>query len=242
MSEFLWVVFPYLALTLFAVGSLARYAYRPMAWGSRSSEILEKRWLHWGSLLFHWGILFVFFGHVFGLLVPIEVYQALGVSSQMYHLGADTMGGLAGLATWVGLDILILRRLVHLRVRLNTSLGDWVSLGLLWIVVTLGDAETIVRNNLVGPYEYRLTVGPWVRELFTLHPNAALMTHVPLLLQVHIVAAFVLFAVWPFTRLVHVFSLPLAYLRRAPIQYRSRSHPGTKDARAWVAPYGQEGR
>ena len=223
MAEFLWVVLPYLTLGLFVVGSIVRYVYASMAWGSKSSQLLESRRLKWGSLLFHWGIVFVFFGHVFGLLVPIEVYGALGIDAHLYHTGADVLGGLAGLATEGGLAILIWRRLSVRRLRATTELTDWLSLALLFLVVGLGDAQTVVLNNLVGAYEYRLTVGPWVRELFTLHPSAALMAHVPLLLQVHVVASLVLFAVWPFTRLVHVFSLPLAYLRRAPIQYRARS-------------------
>lgn len=222
MAEFLWVVLPYLSLGLLVVVSVVRYLYTPMEWGSKSSQLLESRRLRWGSLLFHWGIVLVFFGHVFGLLVPIGVYGALGIDAHLYHLGADILGGLAGLATEMGLAILLWRRLTVRRLRASTEATDWLSLGLLFVVVGLGDAQTIVANNLMGAYEYRLTVGPWVRELFTLHPDAALMAHVPLLLQVHVVASLVLFAVWPFTRLVHVFSLPLAYLRRAPIQYRSR--------------------
>jgi nitrate reductase gamma subunit len=224
MAEFLWVVLPYLTLGLFVVVSVVRYLYTPMEWGSKSSQLLESARLRWGSLLFHWGIVLVFFGHVFGLLVPIGVYEALGIDAHLYHLGADLLGGLSGVATEVGLAILIWRRLSVRRLRATTDVGDWLSLGLLFVVVGLGDAQTAVVNNLVGAYEYRVTVGPWVRELFTLHPDASLMAHVPLLLQVHVIASLILFAVWPFTRLVHVLSLPLAYPRRAPIQYRQRTH------------------
>lgn len=106
--------------------------------------------------------------------------------------------------------------------RRNSSGSDFIALTLLFIVVTTGDYLTIIRNNLVGPYEYRATIGPWVRGLFVFHPNAALMVHVPVLFQVHIILAFLLFAIVPFTRLVHIWSLPLAYLRRVPIQYRDR--------------------
>jgi nitrate reductase gamma subunit len=222
MTQFWWIIYPYLALATMILGSVYRYAHNPMSWGSRSSEILEKRWLRWGSQLFHWGILFVIVGHVMGLLVPMSAYQAMGISSHLYHENADILGAIAGLMTWVGLVILLLRRLGNIRVRRNSSVSDLVSLGLLFIVVTTGDYLTIVRNNIVGPYEYRATVGPWVRGLLVLHPNASLMTHVPAIFQVHIILAFLLFAIWPFTRLVHVFSLPLAHVRRAPIQYRDR--------------------
>lgn len=223
MAEFLWVVLPYLALGLFIGGSVVRYAYDPMGWGTRSSELFEKRSLRWGSLFFHWGIVFVLAGHVFGLLVPIEAYRAVGIDAHVYHLVADVLGGAAGLGAEVGLGLLIWRRLTVRRVRMHTSVTDALALGLLFVVVGLGDVQTVVMNNLVGPYEYRTTVGPWVRELFTLHPSAALMAHVPTLLQAHVVVSLVLLGVWPFTRLVHAFSLPLAYLRRAPLQYRSRA-------------------
>lgn len=222
MTQFWWIIYPYLALATLILGSVYRYAHNPMSWGSRSSEILEKRWLRWGSQLFHWGILLVIVGHVMGLLVPMSAYQAMGISAHFYHENADILGAIAGLMTWVGLVILLLRRFGNIRVRKNSSLSDLVALSLLFIVVTTGDYLTIIRNNVVGPYEYRATVGPWVRGLFVLHPNASLMTHVPVIFQVHIILAFLLFAIWPFTRLVHVFSLPLAHVRRAPIQYRDR--------------------
>jgi nitrate reductase gamma subunit len=223
MSEVLWVVLPYLALGLLVGASVVRYAYDPMGWGTRSSQLFETRSLRWGSLLFHWGILFVLVGHVFGLVVPIEAYRAVGIDAHVYHLGADVLGGAAGLAAEAGLAVLIWRRLTVRRVRIHTSVTDALALALLFVVVGLGDLQTVVMNHLVGPYEYRTTVGPWVRELFTLHPDAALMAHVPLVLKLHVVASLVLLGVWPFTRLVHAFSLPLAYLRRAPIQYRSRA-------------------
>lgn len=222
MNQFWWLIYPYLALTVMIVGSLYRYAHNPMSWGSRSSELLEKRWLKWGSQLFHWGILFVIVGHVMGLLVPLSVYQALNISSRLYHENADILGGLAGLATWAGVLILLIRRWAFVRVRRNSSVSDMVAIIVLFLVVTTGDYVTIIRNNVLGPYEYRATVGPWLRGLLTLHPNITLMAHVPLAFQIHIILAFFLFAISPFTRLVHIWSLPLAYLRRAPIQYRDR--------------------
>ena len=222
MNQFWWLIYPYLALAVMIVGSVYRYAHNPMSWGSRSSELLEKRWLKWGSQLFHWGILLVIIGHVVGLLVPLSAYRAMGISAKFYHENADIMGGIAGLMTWVGLVILMFRRFGNNRVRRNSSLSDMLALVLLFFVVTTGDILTIVRNNLVGPYEYRSTIGPWLRGLLVLHPKVSLMAHVPILFQIHIILAFLLFAVSPFTRLVHIWSLPLAYLRRTPIQYRDR--------------------
>lgn len=223
MSQFWWVIYPYLCLAVMIGASLYRFVTRPRGWGSKSSQILEKKWLQRGSLLFHWGMLFVVGGHVLGLLIPLKIYQDMGVSTEFYHLNADVFGGLAGLITWLGCLILLLRRILHDRVRQNSSISDFVVLALLFLVVSLGDFETIIMNNLYGAYEYRLTIGPWVRGLLLFHPDASLMAHVPGVLQVHIALAFALFAVTPFSRLVHVWSAPLRYPTRAPIQYRART-------------------
>lgn len=222
MEQFWWVIFPYLSLVIMILGSIYRFIYRPIAWGSKSSQILETKMLRWGILLFHWGIIFAFLGHVMGLIIPISFYNWLGVSSEVYHFNSMLFGGLAGLATWMGVALLIVRRFVYPRVRANSSPSDWVSLSALFLAVTMGDAITVVYSNIVGPYEYRLTVGPWIRGVMTFHPNMSLMTHVPLVIQIHVVTAFLLFASVPFTRLVHIWSLPWRYILRAPIQYRSR--------------------
>lgn len=222
MTQFWWLVYPYVTLTILVVGTLYRYVFSQRSWGSKSSEILEKRWLRPGSLMFHWGMLFVIGGHVMGLLIPIGVYQALGVSTEAYHLMADVVGGIAGIAATVGCFILLMRRMVNPRVRRNSTPSDFVALGLLFLVIALGASQTVISNNVFGPYEYRLTVGPWIRGLILFHPDIQLMTHVPLLLQIHIILSFALFAVSPFTRLVHVWSAPIRYPSRAPIQYRSR--------------------
>lgn len=222
MTQFWWLIYPYIALVIMIVGTIYRFAFAKRSWGSKSSEILEKRWLRWGSLLFHWGMLFVIGGHVMGLLIPLSVYQFLHVSTEAYHFVADVFGGLAGLAATVGCGILLLRRVLNHRVRKNSTPSDFIALALLFVVIALGAGQTTIYNNIVGPYEYRLTVGPWTRGLLLLHPNPSLMIHVPIVLQIHIVLTFALFAVSPFTRLVHVWSAPLRYPTRAPIQYRAR--------------------
>ncbi|MHB9146567.1 MAG: respiratory nitrate reductase subunit gamma [Symbiobacteriia bacterium] len=217
MSLFLWVIYPYIALTIMVVGLIYRYDADPLGWTARSSELLEKWRLMWGSNLFHWGIIFAFFGHVAGILVPLAFYRAANVPDEFYHLNALAAGGLAGVATLLGLLILVVRRLGVRRIFRTSSTGDMVALALLLATAIPGMLTTISHN-----YEYRLTVGPWFRGLLTLHPDTSLMVGVPLGLQVHILLAMATFAVTPFTRLVHLFSLPLAYLRRAPIQYRLR--------------------
>jgi nitrate reductase gamma subunit len=221
-SVFLWSVFPYICLLIMLVGTIYRYHFNQLSWTSKSSELLEKRLLSIGSRLFHWGIVFVFLGHIAGLLFPLWLYSAIGISPEMYHIGAEVLGGFFGLMAFVGISILLYRRITNRRVRRNSDISDFVTDGLLWIVILLGLMMTIGYDPIYGAFEYRTTVGPWIRSIIALQPDVALMAHVPILLQIHIAAAFILFAVSPFTRLVHLYSVPIIYLTRAPLQYRAR--------------------
>ena len=246
LSAFTWGVFPYICLAVMIVGTLYRYQSNQLRWGSKSSELLEKKLLTVGSMLFHVGILFVLGGHVAGLLVPVEFYNAIGVSSELYHGAAIVLGGLSGLVALAGISILLYRRIANARVRMNSDISDYVSDGLLWLVMLLGLAFTLGYSILHGPYEYRATVGPWIRSVLTLQPNIALMAGVPLLLQVHIALAFLLFGISPFTRLIHIYSMPIGYLTRAPLLYRARygygyghvatTRPATRHARPRTQP------
>ena len=222
LATFTWGVFPYICLTVMVVGTIYRYQSDQLGWGSKSSEMLEKKLLTTGSMLFHIGIFFVLGGHIAGLLVPMQLYDALGISPELYHTVAQVAGGLSGLMAFAGISILLYRRIANARVRRNSDFSDYVSDGLLWIVILLGLAVTLGYSTLYGPYEYRATVGPWIRSVLTLHPDVALMAGVPLILQVHIALAFLLFGISPFTRLIHIYSFPIGYLTRAPIQYRAR--------------------
>jgi nitrate reductase gamma subunit len=178
--------------------------------------------LRWASPLFHFGILVVAVGHVAGLLIPESWTQAAGVSEAMYHLSAVAMGGVAGFCTLVGMALLIYRRRTVGPVFSATTVNDKAMYALLALVIVLGLCGTAV-GNAVGPgYDYRLTISPWLRSLFVLQPRIELMTDVPIFFKLHILAALTLFAVWPFTRLVHVWSAPLGYLTRPYVVYRSR--------------------
>jgi len=222
LTKFTWGVFPYLCFVVMIVGTIYRYQSDQIRWGSKSSELLEKKLLMWGSMLFHIGIFLVFGGHVAGLLVPMQLYTRLGISPELYHAVAEIAGGLAGLMAFAGISLLLYRRIANARVRMNSDFSDYVSDGLLWIVILLGLAFTLGYSTLHGSYEYRATVGPWIRSVLALNPDIALMAGVPLLLQVHIALAFLLFGISPFTRLIHIYSFPIAYLTRAPLQYRAR--------------------
>jgi nitrate reductase gamma subunit len=184
---------------------------------------MERRLLMVGSLLFHFGILAVIGGHVLGILVPRTWTSAVGISDRVYHWIAVIMGGLAGLAVVAGLAILVYRRVTVGRVRATTTRSDLVLYPVLALVIVLGMLATLF--GAVHEHHYRETVSPWFRGIFTFRPNGELMVDVPFVFQAHAFAAWILFAIWPFTRLVHAWSVPIAYFRRAPILYRSRTAP-----------------
>lgn len=217
-----WGVFPYICLVVMIVGTIYRYQSDQLRWTSKSSELLEKKLLIIGSVSFHIGILFVFVGHVLGLLIPVGVYNALGISSEAYHAGAIILGGLSGLVALIGISILLYRRIAVECVRMDTDISDYVSDALLWLVIVTGLIFTLGYNLINGSYEYRVTVGPWIRSILALHPDVALMAGVPLVLQIHTALALLLFGISPFTRLIHIYSFPFAYLARAPLLYRAR--------------------
>lgn len=217
-----WVIFPYITGTIMIVGLLYRYAFRQISWAAPSTEIFEKKKLKIGSLLFHWGIIFAFLGHVMGMVIPRGFYDFFGVTANMYHLGAIAAGGIAGLMVVVGAAILFIRKLTVPRVRAHATFAGYFSLAMMLIVAGMGAYMTLVYNTTVIAYEYRDTIGPWFRSLFSFHPQYDLMASAPIIFQIHVVAAFLLFASIPFTNLIHFFTLPVGYPARAPQQYRSR--------------------
>ncbi|WP_068496863.1 respiratory nitrate reductase subunit gamma [Paenibacillus kribbensis] len=220
---FWWVVFPYLTLAVMIFGLLYRFAFRQVSWTAPSTEIFEKRWLRIGSTVFHYGIIFAFVGHIMGVLIPRSVYHFFGISDETYHIFAIAGGGFAGLMVVCGLVLLLMRKILNRRVRAHAGFGDYFAVSLVLIIAAIGTYMTIVYNTTVVTYEYRTTIGPWFRSLFTFNPQYGLMDTVPFVFQLHIILAFLLFASIPFTHLVHMFSFPARYPARAPQQYRSRN-------------------
>lgn len=216
-----WVSYPYIMLTMFVVGHIYRYHTDQFGWSAKSSEFLEKDKLKWGSILFHYGIIFVFFGHVAGVLVPLVVYESLKVTDHMYHLGAVWIGGLAGIVTLVGVILLMSRRFSVKRIFINSTFRDFFVLILLTLVIVTGFFNTIWYTGRGVAFEYRETISPWFRGLLYLDPMPRLMSGIPFGFKIHIVLAFLLFGIWPFTRLVHIWSLPLEYLSRKYVVYRA---------------------
>ncbi|GAB3485559.1 respiratory nitrate reductase subunit gamma [Amycolatopsis cihanbeyliensis] len=219
----LWVVLPYLTLLTFVGGTIWRYRHDRFGWTTRSSQLHESRLLRIASPLFHAGLFLVIGGHILGLVVPKGVTEFLGITATNYRLVSLTLGTLAGAATATGLVVLLWRRLRVVAVRKATSGNDIAVYLLLGLAVLTGLLATVVDNGLRGGYDYRETVAPWFRGIFLLQPRPGPMAQAPLDYQLHTLFGMALFALWPFSRLVHAFSAPVRYLVRPYIVYRGRA-------------------
>ncbi|GAA2669923.1 MULTISPECIES: respiratory nitrate reductase subunit gamma [Actinosynnema] len=218
----LWVVVPYVSMAVFVGGHVWRYRYDKFGWTTRSSQLYERRLLRLGSPLFHFGVLVVVIGHVGGLLVLKSWTEALGISEELYHATAVVLGVIAGVCTLAGAAILVYRRRTTGPVFSATTRNDKVMYVLLVGTIVLGLGTTLLGNLDGHPHDYRETVSPWFRSIFYFQPKPELMAAAPLGFRLHALAAWALFAFWPFSRLVHVFSMPLGYLTRPYVVYRSR--------------------
>jgi nitrate reductase gamma subunit len=225
----LWVAIPYVCIATFILGHVWRYRYDKFGWTTRSSQMYERRLLRWASPLFHFGLLFAIGGHVVGILVPESWTNKIGLSETAYHAMAATLGSIAGLMTFVGLVLLVYRRRTVGPVFSATTRNDKAMYVLLAATIIVG-VYTTFRGNAANPHDYRTTVAPYFRSVFAFQPDVDLITAAPFGFQLHTMLAWLLFAAWPFTRLVHVFSAPIGYLTRPYIVYRSR---GPKPLVGW---------
>jgi len=230
LDIFLWLIFPYICLTIFVLGHVGRYRYDKFGWTSRSSQMYEDRILRWANPMFHFGILAVFLGHVMGLGIPKTWTDAVGISEGMYHFMAISVGAVAGVFTIVGFVGLLYRRRFTKAVLGATTKMDKLMYLMLAVVILTGLINT--GSGVVGHYDYREGVSVWFRSIFYFNPQPELMAGAPLSFKLHGLLAISLFAVWPFTRLVHVFTAPLGYLLRPYVLYRSRDdHEGSRSRR-----------
>jgi nitrate reductase gamma subunit len=219
----LWIIFPYVAITVFVIGHWWRYRTDQFAWTSRSTQLLDRRVLGWASPAFHYGALAAAGGHVIGLCIPPSWTGALGISEHTYRWISAIAGGIAGAVSLIGFIGLVYRRARSDRVRRSTTRIDIFTYGLLAGLIVLGCVMTF-GHNLAShtPYNYRDSIGVWWRSIFYLQPNVAAVTHAPLIYQLHAIIAWLFWATFPFTRLVHAWSIPLQYLGRPYILYRRR--------------------
>ena len=228
MGEIFWDAVPYVTLAVVVIGTWWRYRYDKFGWTTRSSQLYESRLLRIASPMFHFGILVVIAGHVIGLVIPESWTRAVGLSEHGYHLQAVILGTIAGLSTLVGIALLIYRRRTRGPVFMATTVNDKLMYVVLVAAIVAGLYATALGSGLVGEaYDYRQSVSIWFRSIWILQPRGDLMAGAPLYYQVHVMIGLMLFALWPFTRLVHAFSAPIGYLFRPYVVYRSRdTRPG----------------
>lgn len=214
MDFFLFQIFPYIALAFFFLGSLLRFDRDPYTWRSKSSQLFRRKQLIIGSVLFHVGILIILLGHVVGLLTPIAVFDFLGIGHGFKQIMAIVIGGLAGVVCFVGMLLLIHRRLFDPRVRANTSVADFTILFLLFAQLLLGMFTIPVSMHHLDGHEM-LKFMNWAQHIFTFRGGAHLfVTDVALVFKAHLVLGMFILLVFPFTRLVHALSAPVGFLWR----------------------------
>jgi len=223
LDTFLFGYYPYICLTVFLLGSLIRFDRDQYTWKSDSSQLLRAGQLRWGSNLFHVGVLFLFFGHFFGMLTPHFVYEGF-ITAGAKQVVAMVSGGVAGLLGFVGVTILLHRRLSDPRIRINSKTSDIVLLWLLWIQLALGLATIpLSAQHLDGSMMMKLA--EWAQRIVTFRAGAAdLLADAGWIFRAHMFLGMSIFLIFPFTRLVHVWSGfgTVAYLVRPYQVVRSR--------------------
>jgi nitrate reductase gamma subunit len=223
LDHFLFGIYPYLCLAVFLLGSLIRFDRDQYTWKSDSSQLLRAGQLRWGSNLFHVGVLFLFFGHSFGMLTPHFMYEPF-ISAGDKQLVAMLSGGLFGLLGFIGVTILLHRRLSDPRIRVNSKSSDIVLLVLLWLQLALGLATIpMSAQHLDG--SMMLKLAGWAQHIMTFRAGAPeLLAEAGWLFKAHMFLGMSIFLIFPFTRLVHVWSGfgSVAYVFRPYQMVRSR--------------------
>ena len=217
-STLLFGIYPYVALVVLILGSILRYDRDQYSWRSGSSQLLRRKQLVWGSVLFHVGVIVIFFGHLIGLLTPIAIFDALGISHGAKQVLAIVAGGIAGVMAIIGASLLVHRRLFDPRVRANSSTSDTLIIILLWVQLALGLATIpISMQHLDGEEMVRFMA--WAQGIFTFQGDAAShVAHASIIFKAHLVLGLTILLLFPFTRLVHMLSVPVRYFWRPGYQ------------------------
>ena len=217
INEFLFGIYPYIALTVFFAGSLLRYDRDQYTWKASSSQLLSKKDMRIGSNLFHIGIIMLFFGHLFGLLTPHALYAPF-MDAGTKQLMAMTAGGIFGLVCLVGMVLLIRRRLTDPRIRATSQFSDLPILLILFVQLLLG-LLTIPFSAQHPDGSSMLALAHWAQHLVTFQGDAAgFVAGEAFVFKAHLFLGMTIFLLFPFTRLVHVWSVPIQYLGRRGYQ------------------------
>lgn len=224
LNTLLFAIYPFIALTVFLVGSLIRYDRDQYTWRTGSSQLLERKQLRVGSYLFHIGVIAILLGHFVGLLTPKAVWHFLGIEASTKQLMAMGIGGFFGVICFIGLTILIKRRLTNPRVRATTSKMDLTILLMLYAQLILGLISIPVSAGHMDGAEM-LKLMAWAQSIVTLDGAgaAAAISKVNMIYKLHILLGMTLFLVFPFSRLVHVWSVPVQYFHRNYQVVRARA-------------------
>ncbi len=218
LNLFFFGYYPYICLSVFVIGSILRFEHGQYSWKSGSSQLLRRKQLVAGSVLFHVGILIIFAGHFVGLLTPIAVFDALGISHGAKQMLAIVAGGLAGLMCLVGIALLTHRRLFDARIRATSSFGDTAILLILFAQLLLGLGTIPVSLQHLDGHEMTKFI-EWAQRILTFRGGAAsLVAEAHPIFKAHLTLGLTIFLVFPFTRLVHIFSAPVWYLGRRGYQ------------------------
>lgn len=223
LNHMLFGIYPYIALAVLAIGTIIRYDREPYSWRSGSSQLLRRKQLMWGSVLFHAGVLVIFFGHLGGLLTPIALFDALGIPHGAKQILAIVAGGIAGVLAFLGASLLLHRRLFDPRIRKTSSFSDIMILVLLWLQLALGMGTIPISMNHLDGHEM-VKFMTWAQGIFTFQGDASsyvLDAHI--IFKMHLVLGLTILLLFPFTRLVHMLSAPIRYVWRPGYQVvRSR--------------------
>lgn len=217
MQQFIFGAYPYIALTVFVVGSILRFDRDQYSWKSDSSQLLSGAGMRVASNLFHIGILAVFLGHFVGLLTPHKVFLALGVSDMSHQYLAIIAGTVFGVMALIGGVHLWIRRHFNARISATSRGSDKFILTWLLITLTLGLLTIPFSLGHAGKNDasVMIALADWVQSIVYLHPDPSLLANVDPIFKTHIFFGMTVFLLFPFTRLVHVWSAPFGYLGRA---------------------------
>jgi nitrate reductase gamma subunit len=209
-NTLLFMVFPYVTIILAIIVTIYRAIYRPFTISSLSSQMLERRKLYWGSLSFHWGIVFILIGHLLAVFFPKGLMLWNSAPLRLYLL--EFTGVILALWSLVGLLILLWRRFIEQRIRVVTTPMDIVVLILVLLSVVTG--IVVATFYRFGSTWFTGVFTPYVWSILTLRPRPELVAPLPWVIQLHVLNFFVILAVFPFSRLVHIITYPLGYLFR----------------------------
>ncbi len=216
LTNTIFGVYPYVALTTFLLGSLIRFDREQYTWKADSSQLFEKEQLRKGSILFHIGVLALFFGHFAGLVTPHKLFLAMGISDMAHQVIAISLGAIFGTVCMMGGVILWRRRMFNPRVRANSRFMDIFILD--WILVTLGIGLVTIPVSIYhatnGDASTMVALADWVQSILSLNPDYTLLNNVGFIYKLHLFFGMTVFFLFPFSRLVHVWSAPLGYIFR----------------------------